>query len=81
MEAATNVNNLLSIPSNKSLFSKNIKYKYWVFNVYPDDHHYLAFHVPRIGQVQPTHIPQETRSSTFNYNKLMNIVLRLITAP
>ena len=80
IEAATNVHNLLSILSNKFLFSANIKYEYWVFNVYPDDHHYLAFHVLRVGQVQPTHVPQGTRSSSCTYSKLMNIVLRLITA-
>ena len=49
MEAAINVHNLLSIPSNKCLFSADIKYGYWVVNVHLDDRHYLAFHIPRIG--------------------------------
>ena len=81
MEAATNMHNLLSIPSNKCLFSADIKHGYWVVNVHPDDCHYLAFHVPGIGQVQPTRMPQGARTSSFTFNELMNIVLRLIPTP
>ena len=57
MEAATNMHNLLSIPSNKCLFSTDIKREYWVVKVHPDDHRYFAFHVPGMGQVQPTRMP------------------------
>ena len=46
-----------------------------------DDRHYLAFHVPGIGQVQPTRMPQGARTSSFTFNELMNIVLGPIPAP
>ena len=81
IEAATNVHNLLSIPSNNCLFSADIKHGYWVVNVYPDDRHYLAFHIPRIGQVQPIRMSQGARASFFIFNELMNIIFRPISLP
>ena len=55
-----------------------MKHGYWVVNVHPDDRHYLAFHVPGIGQVQPTRMSQGARTLSFTFNNLMNIVLRPI---
>ncbi len=81
IEAANNVHNLLSIASNQCLFSADIKHGYWVVNVHSDDRHYLAFHVPGIGQIQPTRMPQGARTSIFTFNELMNIVLGPIPAP
>ena len=81
IEAAANVHNLLGIPSHQCLFSADTKHGYWAVNVHPDDHHYLAFHVPGIGQVQPTRMPQGARTSVFTFGELMNIVLRPIPSP
>ena len=81
MEVVINVHNLLSIPSNKCLFSRDIMYRYWVVNVYLDDHYYLVFHVPGIGQVQPTRMSQRARTSSFTFNELMNIDLGPIPTP
>ena len=75
METATNVHNLLSIPSNKCLFSAEIKHVYWVVNIYLDDCHYLAFYILGIGQIQSTFMLQGSRTSSFTFNKLMIIVL------
>lgn len=55
IKTATIMHDLLNILSNQSLFSTDIRHGYWVVNVYPNNRHYLAFHLPRIGQVQPTH--------------------------
>lgn len=57
MEATTTMDNLLRIASNQTFFSLKIKYEYWVFNLYPNDCHNLAFHFSKIRQVQPIHIP------------------------
>ena len=81
MEVATNVHNLLTIPSNKCLFSADIKHEYWVVNVYPDDRHYFAFPVPGIGHLQSTDMSQGARTSSFTFNELMNIVFRPILIP
>ncbi len=81
IEAATNVHNLLSIPSHQCLFSTDIKHRYWVVNVHPNDRHYLTFHIPGIRQIQPTCMPQEARTSIFTFNKFINIVLGSIPAP
>lgn len=75
MEAATIMHNFLSILSNQSLFSANINHRYWVVHVYPNNCHYLVFHIPGIGQVQPTRMPQRARTLSFTFNKLMNILL------
>ena len=74
MEAVLTVHDLLSILSYQCLFSADIKHGYWTVNIHPDDGHYLAFYVPRIDQVQPTHMPQGARISSFSFNEFMNIV-------
>ena len=75
MEAATIVHDLLSILSHQYLFSADIKYGYCAANVHPNNGHYLAFHVPRIGQIQPTHMLQRAKTSCFIFSELINIVL------
>ena len=81
MEAAANIYNLLGIPSHQCLFSAEIKHGYWAVNVHPDDHHYLTFYVPGIGQVQPTHMSQGARTSVFIFGEPMNIILEPIPSP
>ena len=80
-EAATMVHDLLNISSHQCLFLADIKHGYWVVNVHPDDRHYLAFHVPGIGHVQPTCMPQRVKTSFFTFDELMNIVLGPISSP
>ena len=81
MKVTINMHNLLSIPSNKCLFSADIKHEYWVVNVHLDDRHYLVFHIPGIRQVQPTSMSQGARTSSFTFKKFMNIVLGPIPTP
>ena len=59
----------------------DIKHGYWAVNIHLDDRHYFAFYVPGIGQVQPTRISQGARTSSFTFNKLINIVLGPILEP
>ena len=81
MELATRVHNNLGRSSHRSLFSADMKHGYWGVAVHPEDRHYLSFHIPGIGQLQPTRMPQGTRSSSFTYTELMNIILGPIPEP
>lgn len=74
IEGTLAVNDLLSIPSHQYLFLPDIKHGYWAININLNNWHYLAFHIPRIGQVQPTRMSQGARTSFFIFNELMNIV-------
>lgn len=49
METVTNIYNLFSIPSNKSLFTIDIKYGCWIVNIHLDDNYYPTFYIPKIG--------------------------------
>ena len=49
IEAVTIVHDLLSIPSHKYLFLADIKDGYLAINVHPDNRHYLAFYILKIG--------------------------------
>lgn len=69
------VYNLLSIPVYQCLFSTDIKHRYWAVSVYPDNHHYLAFYIFSISQVQLTHM---VRSWFFTLNEPNKIIFRLI---
>ena len=75
IEAATNVYILLNILSSNCLFFTNINYEYWVINLHFDDCHYRAFYFPAIWQIHPTYMIQGAKTLSFNFNKLINIVL------
>ena len=81
MELADRVHSLLSIPSHKTYFQADLKHGYWAVSVHPEDRHYLAFSIPGLGQLQPTRMPQGTRTSSFTFTGLMNIALGPIPAP
>lgn len=81
MELADRVHRQLGISSHRTYFSADMKHGYWGVLVHPEDRHYLAFHIPGIGQLQPTRMPQGTRSSSFTYTELMNIILGPIPSP
>lgn len=50
-------------------------------NVPLDNRHYLAFYILKIGQIQPTYISQEAKTSSFTFDKLIDIVFRPILSP
>lgn len=81
MELSLRVHNNLGVGSHRSYFSADMKHGYWGVLVHPEDRHYLAFHIPGVGQLQPTRMPQGTRSSSFTYTELMNIILGAIPEP
>lgn len=81
IETLDKVHAFLAIPSHRTLFQADIKHGYWAIAVHPDDRHYLAFHIPGLGQLQPTRMPQGTRTSSFTFTELMNIALGPIPPP
>lgn len=72
------MHDLQSILFYQCLFLVDIKYGYQAVNKHSDDYHYLAFHLPRIGQVQPNYISQRPKILFFTFNKLISIVFGLI---
>lgn len=71
MELAAKIHDLLGLPNNKTFFQADIKHGYWAILVHPaDGRHFLAFSIPGIGQLQPTRMPQGTRTSSFTFTEL-----------
>ncbi|KAG7007159.1 hypothetical protein G7Y79_00011g030570 [Physcia stellaris] len=81
MELSRKVQEMMSNPKWKMFFGADMKHGYWGVPVHPEDRHYLAFHIPGIGQLQPTRMPQGTRTSSFTFTELMNILLGAIPPP
>lgn len=71
MKTTANVYDLLSILLYQYLFLIDIKYKYWVVNIYPENYYYFAFHVLGIKQIQPTHMLQEAKIVFFAFSKFI----------
>ena len=71
----------LSISSHRTYFSTDMKHGYWEVLVHSEDRHYLIFHISKIGQLQFTRMPQKTKSFSFTYIELMNIILSSIFSP
>lgn len=78
IELAVNVYILVSIPSYQLLFSVDIKTRYYIVNIHPNNCHYLVFHILGIGQIQPICMLQGPRILFYIFGKFMNIILRLI---
>lgn len=81
MELANKVHEFLSVPSHGVFIHFDIKHGYWAVEVHPDDRHFLAFTIPGLGQLQPTRMPQGTRTSSFTMTEMMNIALGPIPEP
>lgn len=81
IEMTIMIHDLLSILSHQCLYFTDIKYKYQVVNVYPDNYHYLVFYIPRISQVQSICMPQGAKILFLTFDGFINIILRLIPSP
>jgi hypothetical protein len=51
---------------------------YWSIGVHPTGRHFFAFFVDGIGQLQPTRMPQGSKSAPFSMNELMLVVFGYI---
>lgn len=74
------VHDFLSNPRIKIFNQFDIKHAYWSLPVHKADRHILAFHIPGIGQLQPTRMPQGEQSSGFSMAEVMTIALGPIPA-
>lgn len=54
----TNILDMLTNPKFKVMSKGNLKHHYWVMSVENSSKPILAFNVPAIGQLRPTHMPQ-----------------------
>lgn len=81
IETTANMHDLLNILSCQCLFSTDIKDKYWVVDVYLDDHYYFVFYMAEIRQIQLIHITQKAKILSFIFSGLMNIIFEYILSP
>lgn len=81
LELMSKVHDYLSDPRHKTFFQADIKHGYFSVVLHPDDRHLFAFTIPGIGQLQPTRMPQGSRSAGFTMSELMNTALRPIPDP
>ena len=81
LELMSKVHDYLADPRHKVYFMADIKHGYYNVLLHPDDRHIFAFTIPGIGQLQPTRMPQGSRSAGFTMSELMNITLGPIPPP
>ena len=78
MKLITWMHNNLKKSNHRSLFSTNMKHEYWKITMHSKNRHYLSFHISKIDQLQFTRMSQKTKSFSFIYIELMNIILKFI---
>ncbi|KAI1872008.1 uncharacterized protein JN550_004211 [Neoarthrinium moseri] len=71
----------LSDPRIGSYSSFDLKHGYWCIPIHPLDRHYFAFDVEGFPQMQPTRMPQGSRTSPYSFKELMDTVTGSIPAP
>ena len=81
LELMSKVHDYLSDPRHRTFFQADVKHGYFSVVLHPDDRHLFAFSIPGIGQLQPTRMPQGSKSAGFTMSELMNIALGPIPEP
>lgn len=81
LELMSKVHDYLSDPRHKTFFQADIKHGYFSVVLHPEDRHLFAFTIPGIGQLQPTRMPQGSKSAGFTMSELINITLGPIPEP
>ncbi|SLM37975.1 Ribonuclease H-like domain [Lasallia pustulata] len=81
LELMSKVHDYLSDPRHQTFFQADVKHGYFSVVLHPEDLHLFAFSIPGIGQLQPTQMPQGSRSAGFTMLELMNITLGPIPEP
>ena len=75
LELMSKVHNYLLDPRHVVFMQANLKHAYFTISLHPEDQHIFTFTIPGIGQLQPTHMPQGSRSARFTMLELSNIML------
>lgn len=63
MELSSRVHDSLPDPRHGCFFSADLKHAYFGISLHPDDRHVFAFTIQGIGQLQPTRMPQDSKSA------------------
>src|ERR1700741_4464367 len=74
IELSSRIHDYLTDSSHEVFMQADIKHEYFSVEIHSENHHYFAFTVPDIGQLQHTRMPQGSRSTAFTFMKLMNLV-------
>jgi hypothetical protein len=59
----------------------DLKHAYWCISVHLDDRHQFAFDIDGFPQLQPTRLPQGSRSAAHSFSEMMEVVLGSIPSP
>jgi hypothetical protein len=78
LQLASEVHDYLSDPRHGCFMQFDIKHAYWSIPVHPEDRYFFAFFADGIGQLQPTRMPQGSRSAGYSMNELMFIAFGYI---
>ena len=81
LELVSKVHDYLSDPRHGVYMQADMTHGYYLISLHPDDRHYFAFTIPGIGQLQPTRMPQGSKSAGFTMSQLSNIMLGPISTP
>ena len=81
LELMSKVHNYLLDPRHQTFFQADVKHGYFSVVLHPEDCHLFTFFISGIGQLQPTQMPQGSRSAGFTMSELMNITLEPIPEP
>lgn len=80
MKLFRKVQEMISNSKWKMYFEIDMKHDYWEVTIHSENHHYSIFHISKLNQLQFTRMSQETRTSSFTFTKLMNILLKFISS-
>lgn len=72
MELSSRVHDYLSQPAHKTLMQADLKYAYHTVELHPEDRKYFAFNIAGYGQLQPTKMPQGSKSSCFGMSETVH---------
>ena len=81
LESMARVHDHLSDPRHQCLMQADLKHAYYSVLLDPDCRHFFSFFVPGLGQLQPTRMPQGSKSSGFTMTELTTILLGPIPSP
>lgn len=72
MELSSRVHDSLSDPRHGCFFSADLKHAYFGISLHPDDRHIFALKIQGIGQLQPTRMPQGSKSTGLTVNEFVH---------
>lgn len=81
LELIPRAHDYLSDLRHQCYFIADLKHRYYAIELEPESRQVFAFYMNGFGQLQPTRMPQGSRSAGHTMSKLMNIALGPIPEP